>query len=145
MDPLTKKERSMVENVDVDDVKSYYVNVTLNELCSNDSEYDVTVTFGKQLSDGRGKCDFFATNETRKIMPGETIMFFPPDGSPSLSNAEDYCYVANLSTDGNVVNSKHTHAQYNIMYHYQAKLPMVPLLYQMNFKTYVPLMSKPHY
>ena len=90
----------MEENMDVD-VKSYYVNMTLNELCLNDSEFTVTLTFGKRLSDG--KCGLVTTNETKKITPGETVQFFPPDGTSSLSNAENYCYVANLSTDGIVV------------------------------------------
>ena len=92
--------------MDVDDVKSYYINVhvTLNELCLNDSNFTVTVKFGKRLS--VDKCDFFATNETKNITPGESVQFSPPDGTPSLSNPEDYCYVVNMSADGVVVYSE---------------------------------------
>ena len=88
-----------VTMVDVDDIKSYHINVTLNELCLDDSKFNVTVTFGKRLSNG--KCDLFSTNETKKITSGESILFSPPDGTSSLSNdVKDYCYVANLSADG---------------------------------------------
>ena len=83
------------------DVKSYYIIMTLNELCLDDSEFTVTVTFGKQLSNGR--CDLFTTNETRNIRPGKSILFSPPDGTSSMSDAEDYCYVIHLSADGIVV------------------------------------------
>ena len=93
---------TMVERMDTVDVKSYCINVTLNELCLNDSEFAVTVAFGEQFSNG--ECDLFSTNETKKITPGESIFFSPPDGTSSLS--KDYCYVANLSADGIFVHSE---------------------------------------
>ena len=87
----------MENNTDVNDVKSYYIIVTLNKLCLNDSEFTVTVTFGKKLFN---ECDIFAKNET-KIRPGESIQFFLPDDAPPLSDDADYCYEANLSANGN--------------------------------------------
>ena len=88
-------------HVDVNDVKSYYIIVTLNELCLHDSEFNVTVIFGKWLSND--KCILFPRNETGKIRPGESLLFSPPDGTSLLSNDKDYCYVTYLSADGIVV------------------------------------------
>ena len=86
------------ENMDGDDVKS--IIVTLNKLCLDDSEFTVTVTFGKWFSDD--KCNLFAKYETKNIMPGESVKFSPPDSTSSISDAdpEDYCYVIHLSADG---------------------------------------------
>ena len=88
---------TMVERMDTVDVKLYHINVTLNKLCINDSEFTVTVTFGQLFN---GKCDFFSTNETKNITPGESVMFFPPESTPPMSDVKDYCYIANLSAKG---------------------------------------------
>ena len=112
---LTADRLTVEEKMDVDDVKSYYIIITLNKLCLNDSEFTVTVTFGKRLSNG--KCDLFSTNETKRITPGEFVKFYPPDDTSSLSDAEDYCNVTHLSAEGIVVyvilNTRDKHIQHN--------------------------------
>ena len=68
--------------------------MTVNEYCSNESEYKVTVSFGRR-PEGSSSCDIKQVNSTT-LKPGATATIFVNKTAVILNMGQEYCVNATL-------------------------------------------------
>ena len=97
MNPLHPVRIVIVENDDLRSDGTLSVTVRVNELCGDDSDYPVMVTFGSRPVMGRDEdCEGQEVTSTVQLSSGESHSFSVSVETVTLRDDEEYCYTISV-------------------------------------------------